>query len=91
MFSSGTTALSTSSASVSVAIAASNDTYRTVDVINAGSGAGFISFDKETSWHYFPVGSRTFAFIDGQSNSNGIRIKRAGATDLSSVYISAYN
>jgi hypothetical protein len=96
MPSSGTTAIATTTADPTLALAA--DTTKTIHwltIINTGANPGFFSFeagsDGNPEYHYLPGGSsRTLDLRHRPRTSPQVNILRIGANDLSGVYVGTW-
>ena len=89
----GTLSQATTSASAkTVTVLGSAGPFSRLEVINTGTGDGFISLDNGNTWLYIPTASVLPRVVREivVSDLSQILIKRAASTDLSGVYISFY-
>jgi hypothetical protein len=88
MKTSGSTAVSTTSDTAVVAIAAPsnvNDIDTSLIILNEGGVVGFFSIDNGITWARLPAGGISLDFIN---LNQGVQVKRvAGGTNLSGIWV----
>ena len=85
MISSGTTSISTSSASAVTLIGSITGTYASGYIVNTSGITGEFSIDNGGTWHLWPTGVYSMAISNART---AILFKRKGATDVTGL--SAY-